>query len=796
MQNTIGTSRNTARSVFLLICLLGIAILPPVFPVNSQNKDHLLQTPSEPVGHFSTSLISYLLAVAPDGTYFSSQTDLYISRDQGASWDVKSFWVDPSTSSLGFTIEFLAISPDYVNDGTAFAATKYINNYPLWETRDFGNTWTPTNWGGSGTIKHVQFSPNYAIDHTIYASTPLKKSIDEGRTWVPVDKPASVGEVNIAISTNYALDHLVVISFYTQVGGSLVTNVLKSNDDSQWVPAGSGILVDNSSTLLDLFFVPDWFTEDGDPILLASTTEGIKVSYNTGDSWEILCSRPVQNLAAVKHPASSNLEFFALDYFNSSLLIHSTDSGNTWTNVSIYQDAYVYQFILSSNYKTDGEIYANTKTGVWKSADGGVIWQQIIPLIGTRGNVEQQVLLSPDYENDRTVFAYGMTKLPTPILKSTDGGRTWESIPLPFYPNQDVYWRMALSQKYAYDHTVFISYGKDVYQSTDGGDHWDKMGTSAPGNIIVLKAASEDLSNIDLFIITDNYELARCNAHCASWEILKPRQYVAIDVLISPNYSNDHTIFYNQQKVSMSTDSGENWVDVPTPGGGILAISPDFASDHAFFWGNTTTSAGGLYKSTDDGLHWDKLPGPFDYFMGYIEVSPHYSQDQTLVAGTSSGIPYLSEDGGNHWTRLPTSRSLDSLAIGYEDGLFTVFVGLDYNLVYRYDWPDLIPIKPISAIAPSGSTDPVNFSLELQNTYSAPATWETTQPSGWVNLSKTSGTYPDQLDLSLDPSNLSGLNKTQLTIQVYYSLHQTKNVIIPISILLYTNQNWIPIVSR
>lgn len=97
---------------------------------------------------------------------------------------------------------------------------------------------------------------------------------------------------------------------------------------------------------------------------------------------------------------------------------------------------------------------------------------------GLTGNAVRQILFSPDYAADSTVYI--VATQPTGgdrLLRSTDGGANWTVLGgLPM--GNDLALVAALSPDFANDSTVFIggarsTYGGEgVWQSNDGGDTW------------------------------------------------------------------------------------------------------------------------------------------------------------------------------------------------------------------------------------------------------------------------------------------------------------------------------------
>lgn len=138
----------------------------------------------------------FQLAVSPnygaDQTLFTGTVNgLFKSVDGGESWTN----VPCDGCSTEWNISALAVSPDFVNDGTVVFAAKGVG---ILKSIDGGNSFVEVensliNEGVSlgnlsntpATSGAIKFSPNYAIDKTIYgfSGEMLVKSTDGGENW-------------------------------------------------------------------------------------------------------------------------------------------------------------------------------------------------------------------------------------------------------------------------------------------------------------------------------------------------------------------------------------------------------------------------------------------------------------------------------------------------------------------------------------------------------------------------------------------------------------------------------------
>lgn len=106
--------------------------------------------------------------------------------------------------------------------------------------------------------------------------------------------------------------------------------------------------------------------------------------------------------------------------------------------------------------------------------------------------------------------------------------------------------------------------------------------------------------------------------------------------------------------VLRSDDAGANWhmagLASPPPQVVALAVSPNFTDDGVIVAG---TADDGVFVSTDGGMNWVAWNfGLLDYHIFALAFSPNFANDHTLYAGTESGI-FRSHNNGRSWNELP-----------------------------------------------------------------------------------------------------------------------------------------------
>lgn len=111
----------------------------------------------------------------------------------------------------------------------------------------------------------------------------------------------------------------------------------------------------------------------------------------------------------------------------------------------------------------------------------------------------------------------------TGLIKSTDGGRTWELVSKVLDPAVDFH-AMAISKSDPQVIIGFDSEGRGLFRTADRGKNWDKM--NYPGGYVTYLAINPDNSEV-VFAATDQGIFQSTNGG-ASWSQLN--QYSGIEV--------------------------------------------------------------------------------------------------------------------------------------------------------------------------------------------------------------------------------------------------------------------------
>jgi hypothetical protein len=283
-------------------------------------------------------------------------------------------------------------------------------------------------------------------------------------------------------------------------------------------------------------------------------------------------------------------------------LYFSNDGGDTWEQPQQGLEGELIDLAVSPDYARDRTLLAGVAGwGVFKSTDGGKSW---LPSNG--GLLDMyvgQILFSPGYERDKTVFARSGE-----LYRSTDGAATWQALGVKLNC-------VAISPEFDQDQTLMgISADADVVlQSRDGGDTWEYVSDVPDGATLSIRMLS-----------------------------------------IAPLFSKWQVVFaYSYYTWYHSVDGGRSWNDVhilAPPGSRYhvqrpqLVYGPEIGEGRVLFlqttvYDNSTdpVSVRNILYYSEDAVNWRTVELPDDISPTAIAISPAFAQDRLLFVGTNDG---------------------------------------------------------------------------------------------------------------------------------------------------------------
>ncbi|OHD74317.1 MAG: hypothetical protein A2177_07705 [Spirochaetes bacterium RBG_13_68_11] len=339
----------------------------------------------------------------------------------------------------------------------------------------------------------------------------------------------------------------------------------------------------------------------------------------------------------------------------------STDGGRTWTSSST---GYTGADIRGLAVRPDNPavVYANGRSGPYRSADGGAHWEGVtpenLPAIGEGSQItldpagSGRVIMS-ESNIDRTYW-------------SDDGGETWR--------NTANDWK-ALAKRYEAEHgwyntgieSLAIPSGRPGRVYAAFGNNACKVNDAACGSEIPL------------------FNLARSDDGGKSWVhlVTVPRSDLpAMAVVAHPAEADTILVAVPGAGVYRSTDAGRTFTAAKGLGtAGVLSLDFDPTNGDVVYAG---TRASGVYKSVDGGTSWKPSLVGMDPNEPIPAVVVDPRRPDVVYAGSTRSGLFISVDAGKTW-RLHNEglRTRSILVLEISSDGETLYAGTHGEGVFR-----------------------------------------------------------------------------------------------------------------
>ncbi len=620
-------------------------------------------------------------------------------------------WV-PLAGQQGGTVPAVVLSPIFNVDRLAFAAT-YAG---IFRSRDGGESWEPSNEGlGSFMVQSIVFSPKFPVDHTLYAAAAdggVYRSTDSGEKWELLGKlgsGAAVADLSVAVGPDKELSILA---------GSLSDGVFATSNGFEWKPCNNGL---SDLSVIAVATSPA-FLKDG--TALAATGKGLSLTVDGGGKWrQVWAGGGEDGVQCVELSPAFVTDRIAFAGTERHGVIRSLDAGATWEPSKAEAAGWcVNALAISPDFESDGMVIAATSEGIARSMDRGVSWEllegspdtalalsisRFVPAVGrtmlaglANQGVERSVdggktwepanqglqaasligmALSPSFESDSTIFAWGPTE---GLLRSTDAGESWDAVPgsIPAEINA-----VAVSPSYGTDRTLYAATPEGLYVTHDGGSSWQASGLS--NQDVRLLALSPSFARDGQIAVAAGSCLQLSTDGGAHWRRLElpSGEDAALTLAFAPGREKSERLFLASWREASRFRRGRLRVwsrDLPDSPWKLLysrdssskivalAIPDSYPEDQQLFISNGNAvyrTTPGAQERTRDGVTPLWLPTPIgarDYPVLSLAAAADFGKTRTLVASTADGV-YVSSEAGQRWGRLgKTPGRRGALAVG------------------------------------------------------------------------------------------------------------------------------------
>ncbi|NJN84523.1 MAG: hypothetical protein HC802_21065, partial [Caldilineaceae bacterium] len=401
-------------------------------------------------------------------------------------------------------------------------------------------------------------------------------------------------------------------------------------------------------------------------------------------------------------------------------LFRSVDGGEQWQEIPAWAGLGVVNALaLSPSYAKDQTIFAATRSGVFRSFDDGASWESAE--FGLLDPEALCIVCAPDYAMSETLWVgTGLGGL----FRSRNAARAWRESGqgLPDAAIQAMVIAPTRSSPDGPTSRAIPLVGTEVdgvYLSIDGGSSWSRASDDLAGEFVnSLLVVSSDANEVVLLAgaASGVYRSVDGGAH---WKLTTGGEFLALSFGISA--SGLVVAGAYGDGVFVSEDAGQSWREanqgldghapplvVRSPGNvlfaldidGVLAASADggatwdvASADDTPIRAMTVADDGGdglLYTASDEGLFCrNAAAGSFDWQsltlpsapVAFLQPSPHFQRDRTLLCGDLAGSLFFSHSAGEEWSRLTLawpSEFLLNAMIGRGEN--TPFVALSASL--------------------------------------------------------------------------------------------------------------------
>lgn len=367
-------------------------------------------------------------------------------------------------------------------------------------------------------------------------------------------------------------------------------------------------------------------------------------------------------------------------------LYESRDAGLTWTHLPALEGISVEAL---AHFPGDSlRMVAGTRKGVFLSTDGGAAWVRISPA----EDLELQAITAVAFDPARpdTVYA-GTTHLP---WKTTDGGRTWNSIRTGMLDDSDVFSIYVDPQQ---PQRVFASACSGIYRSENGGASWRKF-LGIPGTQRRTHIIRRDPARPEVIFAGTTVGLLRSLDNGVTWE--RRNQLNINSLAFDP--ADPRTLYLATESAGIwkSTDSGDTFAALNS--GFVNRRVGAVTSAGRRLYLNTLQDGlyGGVFSSLDQGQTWKLAAAGERAGEPLLAVSASPLRDNLLFAISENRV-YRSANGGVTWlpAALPPGVRPTALRVLGSGKMTVALVGSRRGLFRSADggvtWLEIRKIKTI-----------------------------------------------------------------------------------------------------
>jgi photosystem II stability/assembly factor-like uncharacterized protein len=297
-------------------------------------------------------------------------------------------------------------------------------------------------------------------------------------------------------------------------------------------------------------------------------------------------------------------------------------------------------------------IYVATNDYIYKTRDGGQTWENI-----SKGMSHSRVIsMAIDPLYPATVYAG--TKGDA-VFKSYDGGQRWASLRngLESHMVTSVVTQFLFDPKES-SH-LFVSTTMGVFESTNGGESWQKKMDGMTEVLMVVALALDPTRPQMMYAGTSGgvYKSAngagrweKANNGLVPPELIKSSRALGVTVMQVDPFAPDTVYAATLNGLYKTTDAAVTWTRIgqELPDQMISAMVLDRAKAGTLY----IASREGVHRSPDGGKTWKAINRGFTS-LNIRSLAQSAIDPRLVYAGTNGSGLYRSEDGGETWVPMP-----------------------------------------------------------------------------------------------------------------------------------------------
>jgi photosystem II stability/assembly factor-like uncharacterized protein len=399
-------------------------------------------------------------------------TAVFDSRDLGGGWETFEFAFEPKKPDVVYAgrarqgllksvdggkswklILHSNMNPPIMRDPAVYSIVLEPKNSEvvyvcaedgLFLSKDAGATWEVVGKASFGTPRTNGIAINPSDTNVMFVATQaagVYKSVDGGANW----KASNQG--------------LSAACYFVAAHPKTAGRIFAASSNGVFESADSGITW-NLIGLAGQEVRQILFDPANSDILFAASNYGVYKTVDGGKSWAQLLGDDIDSIAI----PPSNPKIIYAGWRHGDRLYKGIDGGNFWKRIDLLQLWQPRSIAVDSANPNIVYVYMHDSSAGWglfKSADGGGNWERLRQ--GYSGWPVPQAVAA-----DATVPNVVFFASDRGLNKSTDGGTTWQTIPL------------GSAQAVAFDlkdsNVVYVATGSVIHRSEDKGTTFKKLG--------------------------------------------------------------------------------------------------------------------------------------------------------------------------------------------------------------------------------------------------------------------------------------------------------------------------------